>query len=259
MDIPEAFEQERRNEIASLAENDEFQILSREWFIKANYLKYSYHFDFLGRPIIQYPQDMIAIQELIWKVKPDLIIETGIAHGGSLIQSAAMLALIELSEAFISNQLFDPKVSKRHVLAVDIDIRAHNRAGIESHPLSSRIKMIEGSSIDASIVDQIRDFAKNYTRVMVFLDSNHTHAHVLSELKAYADLVSIGSYVVVFDTIIENLPEGANGNRPWGPGNNPLTAVREFLAGDSSFKVDKSIQNKLLITVAPNGFLKRFR
>lgn len=259
MDKHDAFEQERRYEIARMGKNDEFRSLSSEWFIEATYSKYSYHFDFLGRPIIQYPQDMIAIQELIWKIKPDLIVETGIAHGGSLIQSAAMLALIELSEAITSNKFLDPRVSKRRVIAVDIDIRTHNRVEIENHPLSSRITLIEGSSIDPSVIAQIKDFARNYTRVMVFLDSNHTHTHVLSELKAYADLVSIGSYVVVFDTVIEDLPEDANGDRPWGPGNNPLTAVREFLASDLSFEVDESIHNKLLITVAPNGFLKRLR
>jgi cephalosporin hydroxylase len=257
MNPNDAFKQDCQIEIGRMGSDKEVNRLTDDWIQKANSFKYSYHFDFLGRPIIQYPQDMIAIQELIWKVKPDLIIETGIAHGGSLIQSAAMLALIDLSEAVVSNTMFDPKVSARRVVAVDIDIRAHNRQEIEKHPLSSRLTLIEGSSVEPSIVSRIREIARAHHRVMVFLDSNHTHEHVLSELKAYADLVTVGSYCVVFDTIIENMPNSASMNRPWGPGNNPQTAVNEFLANNSSFEIDKSIQEKLLITVAPNGYLQR--
>ena len=221
--------------------------------------QYSYNFSFLGRPVIQYPQDMVAMQELIWRVKPDLIIETGIAHGGSLIMSAAMLSLLDLCDAIEAGKPMDPSLSRRKVLGIDIDIRSHNRTAIEAHPMASRIQMIEGSSIAPGVVDQVRLVAREYQRILVCLDSNHTHDHVLAELQAYASLTSVGSYCVVFDTIVEDLPSGMYPNRPWGPGNNPKTAVREFLKDHSEFQVDDDLEKKLLITVAPEGFLKRIR
>ena len=202
--------------------------------------KYIYGFSWLGRPIIQYPQDTMALQEIIWKVKPNLIIETGIAHGGSIIFSASMLSL--LGSGF--------------VIGIDIDIRKHNRIEIEKHPLSSHIIMLEGSSIDPWIIEEVTELAKDM-RVMVCLDSNHTHEHVLAELQAYAPLVSVGSYCVVMDTCIEDTPEGYYPDRPWGKGNNPKTAVWEYLKGNSDFEIDKEIEDRLLITAAPDGFLKR--
>lgn len=219
--------------------------------------KYSYNFSSLGRPIIQYPQDMVAMQELIWEIKPDLIIEAGIAHGGSLIMNASMLALLDMCESIEAGQMLDPKLSSRRVLGIDIDIRLHNLEAIEAHPMSSRIQMIQGSSIAEDVIRQVKEIAKNYTRILVILDSNHTHEHVLEELKAYAPLTSVGSYCVVFDTIVEDLPKEMYPDRPWGPGNNPKTAVWEYLKTHPEFKIDKSIQNKLLITVAPDGYLKR--
>jgi cephalosporin hydroxylase len=211
----------------------------------------------MGRPIIQYPQDMIAMQELIWQIQPDLIIETGIAHGGSLILSASILALLDMSEAIANGETFDPKTSKRKVLGVDIDIRSHNRAAIEAHPMASRIEMIQGSSIAPEIIEQVRSVASRYSRVLVCLDSNHTHDHVLAELDAYAPLASNGSYCVVFDTVVEDLPGDMFPDRPWGPGNNPKTAVWRYLESHPEFAIDKSIHDKLLITVAPDGYLKR--
>ncbi len=205
----------------------------------------------------QYPQDMVAMQELIWQVKPDLIIETGIAHGGSLILSASMLALIDYCDAVKSGQPLDPKDSRRRVLGIDIDIRSHNRSAIEAHPMAHKIDMIQGSSIDPEIITQVREYAKGYERILVCLDSNHTHDHVLAELKAYAPLVSKESYCVVFDTIIEDMPAEMFPDRPWGPGNNPKTAVWEYLKTHSEFNIDKSIDNKLLISVAPDGYLRR--
>ena len=198
------------------------------------------------------------MQEIIWAVKPDLIIETGIAHGGSLIFSASMLALLDMADA-ISNGLssINPSESKRKALGIDIDIRSHNRAAIEAHPMFSRIQMIHGSSIDPAIVAQAHEIASNYKTVLVCLDSNHTHDHVLAELHAYAPLVPVGSYCVVFDTIIEDMPADMFPDRPWGPGNNPKTAVHEYLKTHPEFEIDKSIQHKLLITVAPDGYLKR--
>jgi cephalosporin hydroxylase len=208
---------------------------------------YSYNFTWLGRPIIQYPQDIVAMQEIIWSVKPDLIIETGIAHGGSLIFSASMLEL--------NSSCGGP--ADAYVLGIDIDIRPHNLSGINSHPMSRRIKMIEGSSIAQTTVEAVRQHAKGKTRVLVCLDSNHTHEHVLAELQAYAPLTTVGSYCVVFDTIVEDLPSSTYPTRPWGPGNNPKTAVKEYLSSHPEFRCDTQIDNKLLISVSPNGYLIR--
>ncbi|HET56874.1 MAG TPA: cephalosporin hydroxylase [Deltaproteobacteria bacterium] len=230
---------------------------------------YSYNYSWLGRPIIQYPQDMIALQELVWQVKPDLIIETGIAHGGSLIMSASLLALLDYCEAVETGTTLDPQNSRRRVLGLDIDIRSHNRAAIEAHPMVHRIDMIEGDSIAPETIEQVYRYALDYKRVFICMDSNHTHDHVLAELEAYAPLTSRGSYCVVFDTIIEDLPEGSYPDRPWDRGNNPKTAVREYLrrlgeeertAADGAplhFEIDRTIEHKLLITVAPEGYLKR--
>ena len=219
--------------------------------------QYSYNFRVLGRPVIQYPQDIVAIQELIWEIKPDLIIETGIAHGGSLILSASMLALLDYCDAVENGEMLDPKATKRRVLGIDIDIRAHNRAAIEAHPMAHRIDMIQGSSIAPEVIAQVQAQAVGYERVMVILDSNHTHAHVLAELQAYAPLVSQGSYCVVFDTVIEDLPAGMYPDRPWDVGNNPKTAVCEYLTQNPNFEVDEDMEAKLLITVAPGGYLRR--
>jgi len=221
--------------------------------------RYSYNFTWLGRPIIQYPQDMIAMQEIIWQIKPDLIIETGIAHGGSLIMNASMLALLDYCEAVEAGTALNPRVTRRRVLGIDIDIRSHNRTAIEAHSMTHRIDMIQGSSIEPEIVDRVHAIARGYKKVLVCLDSNHTHEHVLAELQAYAPLVSKGSYCVVFDTIIEDLPNVMFTVRPWGKGNNPKTAVWEYLKSHSEFQIDKSIESKLLITVAPDGYLKRMR
>lgn len=210
---------------------------------------YSYNFSWLGRPIIQYPQDIVAMQELIWSIQPDLIIETGIAHGGSLIFSASML---ELNAACGGPQ-------NAEVLGVDIDIRAHNREAIEAHPMFKRISMIQGSSIAPEIIEQVKTKAAGKQRVLVCLDSNHIHDHVRAELEAYAPLTSMGSYCIVFDTIIEDMPADMFSDRPWGPGNNPKTAVWGYLQAHSDFEIDKQIDYKLLISVAPDGYLKRVR
>jgi cephalosporin hydroxylase len=237
--------------------DSELDRAAREFLRASTVPKYSYNFNWLSRPIIQYPQDMVGMQELIWKVKPDLIIETGIAHGGSLIMNASILALIDYCEAVEKGVVLDPKATGRRVLGIDIDIRAHNREAIEAHPMSHRVSMIQGSSIAPDVVAQVREFAAGYKCVMVCLDSNHTHEHVLEELRAYADLTSKGSYCVVFDTLIEDLPDGMYPDRPWGKGNNPKTAVWEYLKSHKEFEIDADMHNKLLITVASDGFLKR--
>ena len=221
--------------------------------------KYSYKFHWLSRKIIQYPQDIVAMQELIWRVKPDLIIETGIAHGGSLIFSASILSLLDICEAVKAETVFDPHRTTRKVIGIDIEIRPNNREAIEKHPMGHRIEMIEGSSIDPGIISLVKDKAKNHERILVCLDSNHTHDHVLAELEAYAPLVSPGSYCVVFDTIIEDMSEGSFPDRPWDKGNNPKTAVWEYLESHPEFEIDKSIEHKLLITVAPDGYLRRVK
>jgi cephalosporin hydroxylase len=210
--------------------------------------KYSYNFSWMGRPIIQYPQDMIAMQEIIWDVRPDLIIETGIAHGGSLVYYASLL---ELRAACDGNQ--------GEVLGIDIEIRPHNRKAIEEHPMKKRITMIEGSSTASDIVDQVWELARDKESVLVCLDSNHTHDHVLAELEAYAPLVTVGSYCVVFDTVVEDMPENSFPDRSWSKGDNPKTAVWEYLKNHSEFEIDRNIEHKLLITVAPEGYLKRVK
>lgn len=218
-------------------------------FMRASVVpKYSYNYSWMGRPIIQYPQDMVAMQEIIWSMKPDLIIETGIAHGGSLVFYASILELVSACGG-----------GEGRVLGIDIDIRAHNRKAIEEHPMAKRISMIEGSSIEPNVIAQVRDKAMGKKRILVSLDSNHTHDHVLAELEAYALLTTVGSYCVVFDTLIEDMQEDAYPDRPWSKGNNPKTAVWQWLKSHPEFEIDQSIHNKLLITVAPDGYLKRVR
>ena len=251
------FGREVENRLASNGSNSLLKAAAADFLVEATTPQYSYNFTFLGRPIIQYPQDMVAIQEIIWEVKPDLIVETGIAHGGSLIMSAGMLALVDLCDAIESGSGLDPTLPNRKVLGVDIDIRPHNRAAVEAHPMSSRIEMIEGPSTSPNVASQVRQMAAEFDRVMVFLDSNHTHDHVLEELEIYAPLVSVGSYCVVFDTVIEDLPGSMFPDRPWGPGNNPKTAAREFLSMHPEFEIDEKINNQLLISVAPDGYLRR--
>ena len=253
------FRKEVAMRLDAVATDTELNNAAKEFLLASFAKKYSYNFSWQDRPIIQYPQDMVAMQEIIWSVQPDLIIETGIAHGGSLIFSASMLALLDMVDAIQTGETINPKISQRKVLGLDIDIRPHNLAAIQAHPMSSRIEMIQGSSIDPAIVDQVKSIAKGYKKVLVCLDSNHTHDHVLAELEAYAPLTSVGSYCVVFDTLVEDLTDDLCMDRPWGPGDNPKTAVWEYLKTHSEFEIDKSIQNKLLVTVASDGYLKRVK
>ena len=251
------FEEEVMSRIKENQSNFSLLEAAHRFMIESILPKYCYNFSVFGRPIIQYPQDILAMQELIWKIKPDLIIETGIAHGGSLILNASMLALQDMCDAIEQRVIFNPTVSKRKVLGIDIDIRPNNRKAIEEHPMASRIQIIQGSSIDPKVIVQVKKVSQDYKRILVCLDSNHTHSHVLGELKAYAPMTSIGSYCVVFDTVVEDMPSHMFPDRPWGPGNNPKTAVREYLKNHPEFEIDKSIEYKLLITVASDGYLKR--
>ena len=243
------FEREVADRIAANGTDQPLQAAAHGFMAASIAAKYSYNFSWLGRPIIQYPQDIVAMQELIWTVQPDLVVETGIAHGGSLIFSASMLEL---------NAACGGPADAR-VLGIDIDIRAHNRAAIEAHPLARRITMLQGSSVAPEIVAEVRRLAQGRKRVLVALDSNHTHAHVLAELEAYAPLTSVGSYCVVFDTVIDDMPASMFPDRPWGPGDNPKTALFEYLKRHPEFEIRKDIDHKLMITVAPDGWLQRVR
>ncbi|WP_420914827.1 cephalosporin hydroxylase family protein [Mycobacterium paraense] len=245
--------------VEALAADSELARLSFEWISRSAMSRYSYNFEWLGRPIIQYPQDIVSLQELIWTVKPEAIVETGIAHGGSLIFSASMLALLDLCDAITNDTPLDARAPRRRVIGVDIEIRPHNRAAIEAHPLSRYITMIEGSSIEPATIEQVRDAASGLGATLVCLDSNHTHEHVLAELSAYAPLVTPNSYCVVFDTLIEDMGADTFPDRPWGRGDNPKTAVWEFLELHPEFEIDRDITHKLQITVAPDGHLRRIR
>jgi Cephalosporin hydroxylase len=243
--------------IEALGADRDVQALSRIWVREVAPYDWAYNFTWLGRPAIQFPNDAWALQELVWAVKPDLIVETGIAHGGSLMYSASMLALLDLCEATETGEMLDPRNPKRRVIGIDIDIRAHNRAAIEAHPMAARITMIEGSSVAADTVEKVKAAAAGYSRILVCLDSNHTHDHVMAELDAYADLVAVGSYLIVYDTLVEDMPARLAGDRPWGPGNNPKTAVHAWLKDHPEFEIDRAISDKLQISVAPDGFLRR--
>ena len=220
---------------------------ARDFLVESAKARYSYNFHWLGRPIIQYPQDIVVMQELLWTIKPDLIVETGVAHGGSLIFYASMLELNAICGG----------PTEAHVIGIDVDIREHNRNAIIEHPMSRRITLVEGSSTDPEVVNIVQNQVSLRQTVLVCLDSNHTHQHVLEELNLYAPMTSIGSYCVVFDTLIEQMPDDTYSDRPWGRGNSPLSAINEFRIENTDFEIDRSIDGRLLISVAPGGFLKR--
>ncbi|MCA1817681.1 MAG: cephalosporin hydroxylase family protein [Acidobacteria bacterium] len=238
------FDERNREFVARMGGDEAVRRATREWFEATYRYEYSYHFTWLGRPVIQYPQDVLAVQEIVWRTRPELIVETGIARGGSLILSASLLELIG---------------GDGRVVGIDIDIREHNRVEIERHPLAKRIEMIQGSSVDEGVFRRVARLAEGRRRVLVMLDSNHTHEHVRRELDLYSRLVGAGGYLIVFDTVVEEMPAEFSGARPWGPGDNPLTAVREFLRENDRFEVDREIDDKLLITAAPGGYLRCVR
>ena len=238
---PEQFDAHNKEVVCSMGGDNEMSASTQAWFEKASAHEYSYHFKWMGLPIIQFPQDILAIQELVWDIQPDLIIETGIARGGSLILYASLLELLG---------------NDGKVIGIDIDIRPHNRKCIVEHKLAHRIELIEGSSVADDVVSQVYEAANDAKRVMVILDSNHTYEHALAELKCYSPLVDKGSYLIVLDTVIEDMPASFSKDRPWGPGDNPKVAVHEFLKTNKRFEIDASIPDKLQITVGPDGYLK---
>lgn len=239
-----------------MAADADLDDLTRRWFTRATAHGYSYHFDVLGRPIIQFPQDVVALNELIWAVRPDVVVETGIARGGSVVNTAAQLALLDLSDTAPVDGSFAMR-PRRRAIAVDIDIRDHNRAALDGHFLSPWFELIEGSSVAPDVVDRVGELVPDAATVMVLLDSNHTHEHVLAELRAYAPLVTPGSYCIVYDTVIEHMPRGFYEDRPWDVGDNPMTAIAQFLEEDGGFVVDEAMSHKLQISVAPGGYLRR--
>jgi cephalosporin hydroxylase len=239
--MTDEFDERNRRNIAAMAEDEQLQSLSRQWLVASSRHEYSYHFKWLGRPIIQFPHDILAMQEIIWTVKPDLIIETGVARGGSCVFYASMLELLG---------------GDGRVVSIDIDIRPENRSAIEAHPMFKRISLIEGSSTSGDVVARVRELARGRRAVLVALDSNHTYEHVRDELACYSGLVTSGSYLVVFDTVIEHMPEDFYPDRPWKPGNSPHTAVAEFLRTTDRFEVDTELEHKLLVSVAPSGYLR---
>ena len=243
IDPVDKFHEERKNDIKLMEKDTKFKEMSLKWMLHADKYKYTYNFSWLGRPIIKFPSDMMVQQELIWKLKPDLIIETGIAHGGSIIFSASMMEMTGV---------------KGEVVAVDIDIREHNKKLIKKHPMYKRITMYEGSSLDPSIIKKIKQHKKNKKRVMVILDSLHTHEHVLKELKIYTPFVTLGSYCILPDTFIEFFPSGYySHNRPWDVGNNPYTAMKSFLRKNKKFTIDKQLSSKAMISETIDGYIKR--
>lgn len=229
------------SKIEEMVKDKKSSLLIDAYFENARKYKFVYNFTWLGRPIIQHPADILALQEIVYEVKPEIIIETGIAHGGSILFYASILEIIG---------------GDGKVIGIDVDIKTHNRIEIEKSPLMKRIMMLEGSSTDEDIVSRVGKFIENKTKVLVVLDSNHTHDHVLKELQLYSPFVSKDSYLVVFDSRIEDMPDSLFKDRPWGKGNNPKTAVWEFLKNTDRFEIDKDIEKRILLTGAPDGFLR---
>lgn len=256
MDPTEQFAIDRRNTVAEYKADSSLNSRSQDWLRESMQKRYVYNFDWLGRPIIQYPQDMVAMQEIIWETRPDVIVETGIAHGGSLILSASILAMLDYADAAEAGTVLDPANPKRRVVGVDIDVRVHNRNAMEEHPMASRITMIEGSSIEATTIAQVKVAVGDAKRVMVCLDSMHTHDHVIEELNAYGSMTTPGCYCIVFDSFVEDMPKGFFDDRPWDVGNNPKTAVHAWLPDHPNFEIDSYYPAKLQVTVAPDGFLR---
>ncbi len=241
MDDRAAFERDKRAWAAKMAEDSALKDAARDLLVRADRHNYSYQWSWLGLPIIQLPGDIVATQEVVWAARPTLIVETGVARGGSLILFASLMELM----------------GEGRVVGVDIEVRAHNRAAIEDHPLAHRIALIEGSSIEPETVAAVRGRIAAEDRVMVVLDSNHSHDHVLAELRLYAPLVTPGQYLIVADTVVEDIPVQAHRPRPWGPGDNPKTALDAYLAECDRFERDEYLDAKLLDTANPGGYLRR--
>ncbi|MFN2529439.1 MAG: cephalosporin hydroxylase family protein [Candidatus Baltobacteraceae bacterium] len=226
--------------IAAMRADTQFGDAARVFLEKTFEYGYYRNFTWLGRPVIQYPQDVVALQELIWSYKPTLVVETGVAHGGALILYASIMELIG---------------GKGEVLGIEIEYREHNKAAIAEHPLARRIEVIEGSSIAPEVLASVRKRAAAHERIMVVLDSYHTHEHVLEELKLYSPLVRKGGPLIVFGTSVATLGASADIHRPWNQERNPKSALDEFLKQNGRFTVNRELNDKLLLTDAPDGYL----
>jgi len=240
MFIREDLEKSKRETAAAAAQNEGLRKTSMDFIVESDKFGYGYQWTWLGLPFIQMPQDMIVTQELIWQTKPDVIIETGVAWGGSVVFSASLLQLI----------------GKGEVVGIDLNLYDHVKDQIMSYPFSNRVHLYKGSSTDPEIVKKVLSHIKPGQSVMVMLDSNHTHQHVLDELRAYAPHVTKGQYLVVSDTVVEDMPKQEHRPRPWGPGDNPKTALRAYLKETDRFEVDPYVNGKLLLTYSPEGYCR---
>ncbi len=237
------FENSKLVSIDNLGHDKEIFSQSKEMIKSLDKYNYSYLWSWLGLPIIQWPADIMATQEVLWQVKPDVVIETGVARGGSVVFIASILKMM----------------GKGKVVGVDIDIRSHNREAIMSHPMANLIKLIEGPSTSEDVLQRVSTEIKKTDVVMVILDSDHSYEHVLSECNEYSKFVSKGSYLVVADTFVGHLTEEEapkNRSKLWFKGNEPLAARDEFLKNNPNFIIDNHINNKLVLSSSPGGYLK---
>ena len=246
-------EEDRREYLENVQDSKELHDMATNFHSITAPLKYAYNFDWFGRPIIQLPQDIVMMQDIIWKLKPELIIETGVARGGSLILYSSLLHLIDIA----NKKMKIESAVESEVWGIDIKVHDENKEAIAAHPFSDKIKIFEKSSTDLDLVDDIKEKSRHFESILVILDSDHTASHVSKELELYAPLVTVGSYCVVFDSTIEDMPADQFLDRDWGPGNSPRTAANEFVSKNPNYQVDKDIDKKLLITAAAGGFVKR--
>ncbi len=237
------FEKSKRKFAVQQAKDEDLQAKALDLLVHSDKYHYGYQWSWLGMPIIQLPPDILATQEIIWQTQPDVIIETGIAWGGSIVLYASLLELI----------------GKGEVVAVDTVLPQKNIDAIMKYPFSKRIHMYEGSSLSLDVEEKVKSHIETGDKVMLLLDSNHTHEHVLDELQRYAPLVTEGQYLIVSDTIVEHIPAQEHRPRPWGPGNNPKTALRAYLEETDRFEEDVYYNSKLLTTFTPSGYLRCIR
>jgi cephalosporin hydroxylase len=246
--MDESFENEVADNVRRVIQDHSLKLQSRQWLASASKYGYTYNFKWLGTTVVQLPADLICVQEIIWDYKPDLIVETGIARAGSASFYTSLLALLELNG----------HVQNARYVGIDVEIREHARVALSKEPILRKYATaIEGSSIDPEVVKAVSIVASEHSRVIVVLDSSHTHSHVYSELRAYAALVPKGGYIVVFDTSIEWDSEAKWGNRPWGPGDSPSTALDLFLKEYPNFVRDRELSDKGLISVIEGGVIRR--
>ena len=242
--VPDAdhFRSERADWRASLGADDTLRQQGIDLQLAADDHHYTYSWEWLGVPIIRLPDDIVVLQELIWAYRPQRIVETGVARGGSMLLDSSLMTLSGIEPA---------------VLGIDISIFAHTHEALAEHPMSRGVTLLETSSVSDEAVSAARDFLGNAERALLVLDSNHTHEHVLAELRVLAPLLPVGSFILVADTIVEELPQGHYVNRPWDRGNSPLTAANQFLGENPGFVRDTEWSRRALLTEFRDGILRR--